>query len=73
MPTLITYLNLHSYNAFEASFETTFPSSFSVNASETTFSLDEVFNDSNSFFTDVTATTTLKDKSNEKSRDQSSS
>lgn len=48
-----------SYDAFEASFQTTFPSSFSqASTSEKhSFSLDEVFNESDSFFTIAAATT----------------
>lgn len=40
----------NSFDVFEASFQTAFPSSFAQTPSEPSLSLDEIFSDSNSFF-----------------------
>ncbi len=57
----------NSYNAFEASFQTAFPSSFAQTPSERNLSLEEIFNESDSFFE---ATTPIPRESLvEKSRD----
>ena len=64
----------NSYDAFEASFQTTFPSSFSQTVStERAFSLDEVLNDDSDFFADSTPSNsaTSTPSNNNKSNDES--
>mmetsp|Transcript_8802 Transcript_8802/g.13134 ORF Transcript_8802/g.13134 Transcript_8802/m.13134 type:complete len:577 (-) Transcript_8802:103-1833(-) len=46
----------NSFDAFEASFQTAFPSSFAQTPSERNLSLEEIFNESDSFFVDAAAT-----------------